>query len=524
MEAPSPARISNSTKATTHLEPTLFQKITTFLSQWGIETHGISPIAKEGRVDNRLYQMFFVWFSANFNILTFGTGSAGPAFFGLGLRDTLIILVIVDAISCIIPAIFGIFGPKLGTRAMVQARFSWGYYGALIPSILNVLSTQGFVILNCIIGGQTLAGVSHHLNATLGIVIISVISMVVCFFGYKVVHWYESVAWTPNVVAFITILAIGGKHLQSSEIPTPPPPSASTVISFATFIASSVISWCTMVPDYGVYHNAKASSVRIFVYTYLGFFMASITGHMLGAAFAAASPAVPSWSDGFGNGNNVGGLFAAILLPVGGFGKFLLVLVALSVPAACAPTMYTFGTSFMAIAPIFAKVPRYLFIIVSEAILVPVAIVGATRFYTVLVNILSVIGYWSIVFSGIILTEHFVFRRHKFSNYHTEDWDNAKLLPTGFAAVFAFFGAFGIIVPSMSQTWYIGPIANAGTGDIGIITGFIVAIGLYILLRGIELWVFPGGKGATGVFNTTRMQDIGLSEIDSEGKVGTLET
>lgn len=41
---------------------------------------------------------------------------------------------------------------------------------------------QGFLILNCIIGGQTLAGVSHHLNATLGIVIIGVISMVVSSF------------------------------------------------------------------------------------------------------------------------------------------------------------------------------------------------------------------------------------------------------------------------------------------------------------------------------------------------------
>lgn len=70
---------------------------------------------------------------------------------------------------------------------------------------------------------------------------------------------YESVAWIPNVVAFITILAVGGKHLQPSKIPEYPVPSASTVISFATFIASSVISWCTMVPDYGVYHNEKAS-------------------------------------------------------------------------------------------------------------------------------------------------------------------------------------------------------------------------------------------------------------------------
>ena len=82
---------------------------------------------------------------------------------------------------------------------MVQARFSWGlvenisfryrepigpntiarYYGAVLPSLLNVFSMQGFLILNCIIGGQTLASVSDRINGTAGIIIIGLISLVV---------------------------------------------------------------------------------------------------------------------------------------------------------------------------------------------------------------------------------------------------------------------------------------------------------------------------------------------------------
>ena len=64
---------------------------------------------------------------------------------------------------------------------------------------------------------------------------------------------------------------------------------------------------------------------------------------MLGAAFAAKAPAIPSWEAGFENGSNVGGLLSAVLSPTKGFGKLLVVLVALSIPSACAPTMYTFG-------------------------------------------------------------------------------------------------------------------------------------------------------------------------------------
>jgi purine-cytosine permease-like protein len=261
---------------------------------------------------------------------------------------------------------------------------------------------------------------------------------------------------------------------------------------------------------------------------------------MIGAAFAAAAPAVPLWKSGFGDGSNVGGLISAILAPTKGFGKFLVVLLALSVPSACAPTMYTFGLSFTSVdslgierlhryqlhvdrsdfrqsssiclhshfrgyvCPGFCMTlsPRLIFIFS----LIPVAIVGATRFYATLVDILSellrlasvrtsflpyppskgVIGYWSIAFAAIILCEHFVFRRCDFSMYNVEDWDKRRRLPLGAAAVLAFVGAFGVIVPSMSQAWYTGPIAHAGTGDIGVLTGFVVSGMLYLSLRTLE--------------------------------------
>ncbi|KAI0711394.1 purine-cytosine permease [Earliella scabrosa] len=461
------------------------KKTTTFLAHWGIETNGIDPIAPEDRQDTKLYQMFFVWFSANINILAFGTGTAGPAFFGLGLRDTLVILLIVDIIACAIPAYFAVFGPKLGMRSMVLARYSWGYYGSLLPSAFTVFSMQGFLILNCIIGGQTLASVSDHLNETLGIVIIGIISLVVTFFGYRVIHWYETVAWIPSAIAFIVMLGTGGKHL-GSNIPPGEPASPAAILSYATTVASSVISWCMMTPDYGVYHTSKASSTRVFLYSYAGFFVASIVAHMLGAAFAAAAPAVPEWQTGFDNGNNVGGLVQAVLAPAGGFGKFLTVVIALFIPSACAPTMYTFASSFMTIHAWFARVPRYVYTVISEAILIPVAIVGATHFYATFVNILSAIGYWSTVFAAIVILEHLLFRAHDWARYDLAQWCKPTELPPGLAAVLAFLCACGIIVPCMSQAWYVGPIASAGSGDIGVFVGFAMAAILYPAFRAVE--------------------------------------
>lgn len=81
--------------------------------------------------------------------------------------------------------------------------------------------------------------------------------MQVTFCGYRAIHWYESVAWIPNVVSFIIMIGLGGKHLVDA------PPSATTttasIVTFATTTAASVISWCTSTPDYGVYHDSEVS-------------------------------------------------------------------------------------------------------------------------------------------------------------------------------------------------------------------------------------------------------------------------
>lgn len=100
------------------------------------------------------------------------------------------------------------------------------------------------------------------------------------------------------------------------------------------------------------------------------------------------------------------------------------------------------------------------------------------------------IGYWSTAFAAIVLTEHFLFRC-TFDSYDTSRWDKAALLPPGIAAMLAFCAAFGIIIPSMSQTWYTGPIAKAGTGDIGIFTGATVAVAVYAGLRMAERKFWP---------------------------------
>jgi purine-cytosine permease-like protein len=85
-----------------------------------------------------------------------------------------------------------------------------------------------------------------------------------------------------------------------------------------------------------------------------------ITLQCLGAAAAISAPSVPNWDAGYIDGN-VGGLINAMLSPVGDFGKFLMVLLTLSVTATNAPMMYSMCIDFQIFIPPLVAVPRYVF-------------------------------------------------------------------------------------------------------------------------------------------------------------------
>lgn len=114
------------------------------------------------------------------------------------------------------------------------------------------------------------------------------------------------------------------------------------------------------------------------------------------------------------------------------------------------------------------------------------SIAGSHRFYDTLINFLGLIGYWASAYCAIILVEHFLFRRGDFTSYDIQDWNVPRHLPTGVAALGAGITSVGLIVPSMDQVWFVGPIAKT-TGDIGFEVAFFLSGLLYIPFRWLEI-------------------------------------
>jgi purine-cytosine permease-like protein len=129
----------------------------------------------------------------------------------------------------------------------------------------------------------------------------------------------------------------------------------------------------------------------MFSYTYAGLFFPTVPLMVLGAAIGGATPNVPSWSEGYAN-FSVGGVLMAMLTPAGGFGKFVAVLLALSLVGNLAAAMYSISLNFQLLLPFFVRVPRMVFTVVYTVVVIPVAISAAKSFFASLENFIYLIG------------------------------------------------------------------------------------------------------------------------------------
>ena len=176
----------------------------------------------------------------------------------------------------------------------------------------------------------------------------------------------------------------------------------------------------------------------------------------------------------------------AMLRPAGGFGKFVLIVLAFSTVGNMVLSMYSVALNLQMLVPVFTKVPRYLFIVATMAIMVPMAIYAAAEWEHSLENFLGLIGYWAGCFDAIIIEELVVFRGMDYSSYDPDIWNKGRRLPTGLAAIGASLVSLALVVPGLDTAWYSGPIGRR-IGDIGFESAFIVSAIAYYPLRKLEI-------------------------------------
>lgn len=469
----------------------MYAKLQRLAGKLGVEQRGIERVPEDERTDTTMTNVGTMWLSANMVVSSFAIGALAQPIFELGFVDSALTIILINTLAIIPVCFFSAFGPRFGLRQMVLSRFFFGYHFNKLIALFNVIACLGWSAANVIVGAQLFAAVNNNMPGWAGIVVIAISTLIVCFFGYRIVHEYERFSWIP---CFIIFCIVAGEFGHSGKFNSLLPletgkAEAGAVLSFAASVYGFGTGWCSYAADYTVYQPADRSRRSVFFWTFGGLFFPLIFTELLGAAIMTAAATDADYSDAYYD-NGIGGLLAVVLVPrMGHFGKFCLVVLALSIIANNCPNIYSVSLSLQVMHRETQRVPRFVWVIIGTGIYIGIAIPGYDHFATWLETFMTIIAYWLAIYEGISLTEHFLFRRG-FGGYNVSDYTDAKKLPPGFAAAAAFaFGIMGVVL-GMAQTWYIGVIGTlCGTeygGDVGFELAFAFSAIAYACLRPLE--------------------------------------
>lgn len=445
-----------------------FQKFERQLVSYNLESRGIRRVQPNERQDlkqNGYQQIRMLWFSINLAANNITLGMLGPVVFFLSFRDASLCAVFGMLLGCLPVGYMATFGPRSGNRSLVVARYAMGWWPAKIVVILNIIVLLGYALIDAVVAGQILSAVSPNrsLSVVVGIVIVAVLTWVITTFGYQIVHVYERYAWIPQLIAFSILAGVAGPKFDLS---TPTVGDTNTRIaarlSFFSLCLSAAITYSGGAADYFVYYPESAPGWKVFAATIAGLATSFTFAFVLGAGLGSGVASNKEWSDAYDVSQ--GALLVQGFAPLGSFGDFCSVVIALGLIANMIPPTYSSGVDFQILGRLAAKVPRIIWNTVGVVIYTVCALAGRNNLAAIFTNFLALMGYWVVIWIAIMLEEQFIFRRRR--GYNWNIWDEQKQLPIGIAALVAFLIGWAGAIISMAQVWYIGPIA-ATVGEYG---------------------------------------------------------
>lgn len=445
-----------------------------------IEPRGIQRVEAHERHDAHTFgfvQVALAWFSINLVACNITLGMIGPVVLNLGFLDASLCAILGMLLGNLPVAYIATFGPRSGLRTLSFSRYIMGWHPAKLTVLLNIVDNLGYSMINCVIAGQMLSAVSSgsNLSVVIGIVIVSIITLVVSTFGYQVFHYYERYAWVPQLVALCILAGVAGPDFNiASTSQGTSATIAGNRLSFFSLCFAAAIAYCGCSGTFFVYYPESTAGWKVFLPTMISLSLSFAFTHILGVGLACGMTMKRSWQEAYDISQ--GALIVAGYAPLGPFGSFCSVLVALGLVANVIPCAYVAGVDFQVLGRYAEKVPRMAWNLISIVIFTVCAIAGRESLVEVFTNFLALMGYWCSIWIAIVLEEHYLFRKPlKLTGRRsdlTEDdwdwiiWDKKDLLPLGIAATVATLAGWAGAILCMAQNWYIGPIARL-VGDNG---------------------------------------------------------
>lgn len=448
----------------------------------------LQPIPESVRT-TRVSGQFWIWAGANIAPINWVLGALGIGL-GLGLRDTLIVLIVGNAVGMGLFGVFVLIGQQTGVTGMVLSRAAFGRRGAYLPAAIQATLAVGW----CAVNTWIILDLVMALLGKLGVVdpeapniaakimvaaTIMAIQVTIAWFGYRTIAAFER--WTvPPTLAVLILMSIvawfhldidwsyagaAGQVLQGGE-------RVAAMSAVMTVIGIGWgITWFTYAADYSRFVSTTVPRRNLYLASALGQFIPVVWLGVLGASLATTNGSVDP-------GRLIVDNYGALALPV-------LFLVIHGPIATNILNIYTFSVATQALDVKVHRRKLNLFVGVF-ALAAVIFFIFQSSLATVLRTWLGAIVAWIASWAGIMLVHYFVIANRQLDAQRLFDPIGSRRLPDVNWATMVCFAA------GIAATWMFmyGPAeVMQGFGsralgglDLSWLAGGVVAAAAYAAL------------------------------------------
>ena len=437
-----------------------------------IEANTIHPIPLDER-HGRPGGLFAIWFAANIMMLTVVTGALAPTVYHLSLIQSVLAIVLGNAVGGVFMALHAAQGPELGVPQMVQTRGQFGTVGAVAVIALVVLMYVGFIAANFVLGGESLhllaGGMGPHAYA----VAICLVSLVAAIYGHDLIHLYSKwLAWIAGAALLLCFGWLVFVHGVPAAVFAKGRFSADGFLGAVSVGALWQIAYAPYVADYSRYLPPGAGARQAFWASYAGCVLGSIFPMVLGALLVVVAGTA-----------NVTDAFAAALGPV-----VLVVVPVLSLGIAAGSAMNIYCGVLSGITVVQTFLPRWragawdrvLASCLMAGASIGLALVAAGNFLENYTDFILLLLYVLVPWTAINLVDFYLIRHGAYDVAAFFRPDGGRYGRYNVAALLCYAAGILVQVPFVSNPLYTGVVARLlGGADVSWIVGLVVVGPLY---------------------------------------------
>ncbi|WP_219417223.1 purine-cytosine permease family protein [Pseudonocardia nigra] len=450
----------------------------------------LQPIPENARTTSVSGQ-FWIWAGANIAPINWVLGALG-IHLGLGLRDTLIVLIAGNFVGMALFGLFVLMGQRTGVTGMVLSRAAFGRRGNYLPAAIQACLAIGWcavntwIILDLVmallgeIGVVDPAGHNYAWKIAVAAVIMAM-QVTISWLGYRAIAAFEKWTVPPTILVLIAMSAVAWFSVGVDWGYAGPPGEVLTgsarwaaMTSVMTAIGIGWgITWFTYAADYSRFVSRSVPHRRLYVVSVLGQFLPVVWLGVLGASLATKNGSVDP-------GQLIVENYGALAVPV-------LLLVVHGPIATNILNIYTFSVAAQALDIKVERRTLSLFVGLF-AMLAVVFFVLQDDLATILDTWLVGIVAWVAAWGGIMLVHYYRFERADLDADRLFEPVHSKRLPdVNWATMTAF--ALGVFATWLFMYGLTDPLRGfaaraMGGVDLSWLAGGLTSAGVYALLGG----------------------------------------